>query len=256
MSLNVIKIGGNVIDNDAELLSFLRDFANLKGPKILVHGGGKIATKMARDLGVETKMVEGRRVTSKEMLDVAVMVYAGLINKRIVARLQALGCNAIGMSGADGACITSVRRPVKTVDYGEVGDVIGVNGDNLLKLVNAGFTPVICAITADPKGNLLNTNADTVATEVAKKLSHLTATSLTFCFELDGVLADINDTDSIISLIDSSNVVALKEQGILSGGMLPKIDNALNAVTSSRLESVTIKNSRRLSDNSGTVITK
>lgn len=256
MTINVIKIGGNVIDNPDALQSFLRDFNAVAGSKILIHGGGKIATRMAAELGIETVMVEGRRVTSPAMLDVAVMVYAGLINKRIVATLQSIGCNAIGMCGADGGCIESQRRPVTTVDYGEVGDVVRVNADTLLSLIDAGFTPVVCAITADADGNLLNTNADTVATEIAKALSHDRTTNLIFCFEKPGVLAVIDNDASVIDEITPDNVTELKENGTISGGMLPKVENALSAITDSEINEVIIKSSNHLCDAGGTRISR
>lgn len=253
--VKVVKIGGNVIDNEAELNEFLEDFSKLEGKKVLVHGGGKIATRLAGELGVETCMIEGRRVTSKEMLDIAVMVYAGLINKRIVAKLQALGTNAIGLCGADGSCITSRRRPVAPIDYGEVGDVTEVNTDTLTVLTDNGMTPVICAITADKSGNLLNTNADTVATETAKALSRVTPTELIYCFEKAGVLMDVEDESSVIESITPLTVKELIDNGIINSGMLPKVNNALNAVTSSSIKRVVIKSSKRLNDDSGTNIT-
>lgn len=256
MTVKVIKIGGNVIDSDQALDAFLNDFASVNGPKILVHGGGKIATRLAGELGIETRMVEGRRITSKPMLDIAVMVYAGLINKRIVARLQCLGTNAIGLCGADGHCIISKRRPATPVDYGEVGDVVSVNSDSILAIIDAGLTPVICAITADTAGNLLNTNADTVATEVAKGISSLADTELIYCFEKNGVLADVNDDTSVIDHITPDTVGTLIDNGIISTGMLPKVNNAISAVTSSDITRIVIKSSRHLHDNSGTKITK
>ena len=254
--LNVIKIGGNVIDNAENLTAFLHDFAAVPGRKVLVHGGGKIATRLAGELGIETRMIEGRRVTSPAMLDVAVMVYAGLINKRIVARLQSLGVNAIGLCGADAGCITSTRRPATPIDYGEVGDVTAVNARAIISLIDAGMTPVICAITADTDGNLLNTNADTVATETAKALSAVTPTELTYCFEKKGVLMDINDENSVIETITPSTVETLIESGIINSGMLPKVNNALCAVTGSDIVRVTIKSSQHLGDNTGTKITR
>ncbi|MCM1449519.1 MAG: acetylglutamate kinase [Clostridiales bacterium] len=254
--IKVIKIGGNVIDDETKLDAFLLDFAKVDGPKILVHGGGKIATRMAERLGVETCMVQGRRVTSKPMLDIAVMVYAGLLNKRIVARLQAIGVNSIGLCGADAGCITSQRREASPVDYGEVGDVTGVNASSLMSLINASMTPVICAITADTQGNLLNTNADTVATETAKALSALSETRLTFCFEKNGVLKNIDDPTSVIRHINPYNIASLIADGTVSAGMIPKINNALEAVTQSPIESVIIKNSDNLNDDSGTIVSR
>lgn len=254
--INVIKIGGNVIDDDVKLDKFLDDFALVSGPKILVHGGGKIATRLAERLDVGTLMVNGRRVTSPAMLDIAVMVYAGLLNKRIVARLQARGVNAIGMCGADAGCITSRRRNPIPVDYGEVGDVVNVNAASITSLIDASMTPVICAITADNDGNLLNTNADTVATEVAMAVSHSRPTALTFCFEKNGVLRDIADPTSVIGHITPGNVQSLIDQGIISDGMLPKVNNALQAVTGSAIMNVTIKSSDNLNNDTGTIVSR
>lgn len=254
--ITVVKIGGNVIDHPDQLKSFLKDFASIAGPKILVHGGGKLATRMAADLSVETRMIEGRRVTSPEMLEIAVMVYAGIINKRVVASLQAIGCDAIGLCGADMHCITSVRRPAIPVDYGEVGDVDTVNSSALKMLIDHGMTPVICAITADYDGNLLNTNADTIATSVAKAMSQEALTRLIFCFEKDGVLADVNDTNSVIRTITPESVDDLIAGGVISDGMIPKVTNAIKAITTSDLDSVIIKSSSRLHDDSGTCISK
>lgn len=255
-TLHVIKIGGNVIDDDKALADFLHDFSDVPGPKILVHGGGKVATRLAGELGIETKMIEGRRVTNKAMLDVAVMVYAGLINKRIVAQLQALGINAIGLCGADAGCITSRRRSKMPVDYGEVGDVTAVNAKSILSLISAGMIPVICAITADDSGNLLNTNADTVATETAKAMSELKPTELIYCFEKAGVLMDIDDESSVIESITPTTVTDLINNEVISSGMIPKVTNALNAVTSSDLKRVVIKSSKHLADDSGTKVTR
>lgn len=231
--MKVIKIGGNVIDDPAALEKFQADFASMPGDKILVHGGGKIATGIARSLGIETVMVGGRRVTDRPMLDVVTMVYAGLINKNMVAALQVLGCNAIGMSGADGAAIVSHRRTGGDVDYGYVGDVDSVNAEGVKKLADAGFTPVFCAITYDGKnGTLLNTNADTVASQVAVGMARLTPSELIFCFEKDGVLADPADDSSVIRRIDSVSYQELKADGTVSGGMLPKLENAFWALRS------------------------
>lgn len=254
--ITVVKIGGNVIDNPEQLKSFLKDFAKIAGPKILVHGGGKLATRMAAELGVETRMIDGRRVTSPEMLEIAVMVYAGIINKRIVAALQAIGCDAIGLCGADMHCIISVKRPATPVDYGEVGDVDTVNSSSLKMLLDNSITPVICAITADYDGNLLNTNADTIATCVAKAMSEEALTRLIFCFEKDGVLADVNNAGSVIRTITPDSVDELIARGVISDGMIPKVTNAIQAITTSGLDSVIIKSSTRLHDDSGTCISK
>lgn len=242
-SLYVIKIGGNVIDDSSNLKKFLADFAGLKGHKILIHGGGKIATKLASDLGIHSQMLEGRRVTDAESLKVVTMVYAGLLNKNIVAGLQQLKCNAIGLSGADGNLIRAKRRPVKEVfsaeknenvqvDYGFVGDLRedSVDHHGLSKLLEAGFTPVFSAITHNGEGQLLNTNADTIASAVAIAMSANYETSLIYCFEKAGVLRDVNDEDSLIRTIDPSSYSEYKRLGVISDGMIPKLDNAFDAI--------------------------
>ena len=242
-SLKVIKIGGNVIDNPESLHQFIADFAMLEGPKILVHGGGKIATKLAEDLGIKSKMVEGRRITDGESLKVVTMVYAGLINKNIVAGLQSENCNAIGLSGADGNLIHAKRRPLKelfskeknetiSVDYGFVGDLdeSSIDHQGLRKLLEAGFTPVFSAITHDGKGQLLNTNADTIASAISISMSEDYEASLIFCFEKAGVLMDVEDEDSVIRSIDPHYYNELKRQGIINDGMIPKLDNAFEAL--------------------------
>jgi acetylglutamate kinase len=242
-SLQVIKIGGNVIDNPESLQQFIADFAMLQGPKILVHGGGKIATKLAEDLGIKSKMLEGRRITDVESLKVVTMVYAGLINKNIVAGLQSENCNAIGLSGADGNMIRATRRlPQKVlsggedlgeaVDYGFVGDLdeSSIDRKGLYKLLEAGFTPVFSAITHDGKGQLLNTNADTIASAISIAMSVEYETSLIFCFEKAGVLMDVEDESSVIKSIDQHYYNELKLQGIINDGMIPKMDNAFEAI--------------------------
>lgn len=228
--LKIIKIGGNIIDNEAALNAFLKDFAKIESPKILVHGGGKLATKLAHQMQVEVKMVDGRRITDQDTLDIITMVYAGKINKDIVAKLQANHCNAIGFSGADGNAIVSVKRPVKTIDYGFVGDVVKVNTNTLEVLLNNGVTPVFCAITHDEKGQLLNTNADTIASELAIGFANSFATELYYCFEKNGVLQDINDENSVIKHIDSKNYQDLIDHNIIADGMLPKLNNCFHAI--------------------------
>src|SRR5476651_2168942 len=197
-SLYVIKIGGNVIDNSENLYHFLKDFEKLDGFKILVHGGGKVATQVAEDLGIEARLVDGRRITDIETLRVVTMVYGGLINKNIVAQLQRFGNNAIGLTGADGNFIRAKKRPVKTIDYGFVGDIDenSINPYNISRLMEAGFTPVFCAITHDGEGQLFNTNADTIASALAVNLASSYDTTLIYCFEKRGVLQDIDDDDS------------------------------------------------------------
>ena len=229
-TLKVIKIGGNIIDNEEALNAFLKDFAAIKSPKILVHGGGKLATKLANQMGVEVKMTEGRRITDQDTLDIITMVYAGKINKDIVAKLQANRCNAIGFSGADGNAIVSIKRPVKTIDYGFVGDVVKVNTETLEVLLKNHVTPVFCAITHDENGQLLNTNADTIASELAVGFANLYDTELYYCFEKNGVLQDVNNEDSVIEKIDSKNYQDLIKNNIIADGMLPKLNNCFNAI--------------------------
>jgi acetylglutamate kinase len=228
-TLQVVKIGGNVIDNPSALASFLQDFASLPGPKLLVHGGGKIATQMAASMGIESQMIEGRRVTDEESLRIVTMVYAGWINKSIVAELQGLSCNALGLTGPDGRIVLSKKRAATPIDYGFVGDIVTVNAESLSGLVQAGFSPVFAPITADAAGQLLNTNADTMAQALALSSSY--DVTLTYCFEKKGVLLDPNDDDSVISSINPASFIDLKEKGIVSAGMIPKLENALKAIS-------------------------
>lgn len=255
--VTVVKIGGNVVDNPVALADFLSDFAKLPGLKILVHGGGKEATRLSSTLGIETRMIDGRRVTDGDTLDVVTMVYAGLVNKRIVSKLQAIGCNAIGLSGADAGVIRSVRRPALPVDYGFVGDIdpSGVDGNFICNLLDQGLVPVFCAITHSTDGQLLNSNADTVASSVACAVSSLANVRLVYCFEKPGVLAVANDDTSVIPSITPDIFEALTSAGTVSGGMLPKITNALRAVGSGVGEVIIKSAANLLSPNSGTVIT-
>jgi len=231
-TLNIIKIGGNVIDNSENLYHFLKDFTALDGYKILVHGGGKIATELSETLGIEAKVVDGRRITDIEALRVVTMVYGGLINKNIVAQLQRYGSNAIGLTGADGDSIRAQKRLVKTIDYGFVGDIdeTSVNVKGISALMQAGFTPVFCALTHDGEGQMLNTNADTIASALAVALAKSYHTTLIYCFEKKGVLMDINDDDSIIRDIGPKHYEELKTKQIIHSGMLPKLDNAFTAI--------------------------
>jgi len=206
-SLQVVKIGGNVIDNPSVLASFLKDFATLKGPKLLVHGGGKIATQMAANLGIESQLIEGRRVTDEETLRIVTMVYAGWINKSIVAELQSVSCNALGLTGPDGQIVLSKKRAVNPIDYGFVGDIVSVNAASLASLIAAGFSPVFAPITADASGQLLNTNADTMAQALAIALSSTYDVTLTYCFEKKGVLMDSSDDNSVISSINPASFI-------------------------------------------------
>jgi len=228
--LSIVKIGGNIIEDEASLNAFLKLFSNLEGKKILVHGGGKRATHMASKLGIESKMINGRRITDAETLEVITMVYGGLVNKNVVAKLQALNTDAIGLTGADVNSIKSDKRSVKDIDFGFVGDVKEVAHNSIDKLIQADFTPVFCAITHDGNGQLLNTNADTITSQVAVGMSNLYDTSIYYCFELNGVLRDINDKNSVVKHIDSKLYKELLEQGIIVDGMLPKLENCFDAL--------------------------
>ena len=227
--IHVIKIGGGVLENEAHRDAFLRQFAAIEGPKVLVHGGGRLATTMADRLGVQTQMIDGRRVTDQETLNIVTMVYGGLVNKQVVAQLQTMGVNAIGLTGVDGGWMRSVKRPIKNgIDYGFVGDVTQVNGSYLRMLIGMGLTPVIAPITYSAEGLLLNTNADTVASMTAISLEP--DVQLTFCFEKAGVLSNPDDESSLIPRITRESYSQLKADGIISGGMIPKIDNAFAAI--------------------------
>lgn len=218
------------MENDASLQQFLDRFAAIDGRKVLVHGGGRTATDLATRMGIETTMVEGRRVTDENMLSIVTMVYGGLVNKRVVAQLQARGINALGLTGADMDVIRSHRRPVKTVDYGFVGDVERANGDMLARLIADGVTPVMAPLTHDGKGQLLNTNADTIAGETAKALARHFDVTLMYCFEHAGVLRDGHDETSVIEQLNAESFKTLTDEGVISGGMIPKIQNSLEAV--------------------------
>jgi acetylglutamate kinase len=229
----IIKIGGNVLDNPERLQRFLIDFAALPGPKLLVHGGGKIASTIGLQLGIQPAYVEGRRLTDAETLRLVTMVYAGLINKNVVAQLQAFGCNAIGMTGADANAIPATKRPVKTIDYGFAGDVSGpetINATAIQALLQAGLTPIFAPLTHDGKGSLLNTNADTIAAVLATALAPFYDVKLVYCFEKKGVLADVENDDSVIPGIDLEHYRSLKENGKVKDGMIPKLDNAFSAL--------------------------
>lgn len=241
MKLTVIKVGGAVVEDAQQLQQLLKDFAAIEGPKVLVHGGGRRATKVAERLGIETKMVNGRRITDKDMLEVVTMVYGGLVNKNVVAGLQALGVNAIGLTGADGNVLRAHKRPVVDVDYGFVGDIDKGNLDTLSILLHAGITPVMAPLTHDGEGNLLNTNADTIAAETAKTLARTYDVTLIYAFEKPGVLSNPDDDNSIIPLITRKSYEQFKADGIVSGGMLPKIDNAYNAIKSGVKEVIITK---------------
>ena len=228
--LTVIKIGGEIINNPEQLQVFLADFSRLNEPKVLVHGGGKIATALSAKLGIETRMQEGRRITTKENLEVVTMVYAGLINKNITASLQSQQCNAIGLSGADASVIVASKRPSKPLDYGYVGDIQSINSKVIDTFVQSQMVPVFSAICHDGKGQLLNTNADTIATEIAIAMSEKYDTELIYCFDKKGVLMDVNDNDSVVEKINTDVYRNLREQKVIHDGMLPKMENAFHAL--------------------------
>jgi acetylglutamate kinase len=264
--LYVIKIGGNIIDDESKLSSFLKSFATVEGKKILVHGGGKLATKIGDTLGIESKYVDGRRITDTATIDLVTMVYGGLVNKKIVAQLQAYNCNAIGVTGADGNLIPATKRPVKEIDYGFVGDVLSsqIAAGSWQLLLNNDLMPVVAPLTHDGKGQILNTNADTIAQEIAKALSSVYEVSLIYSFEKAGVLLDINDESSLIKKLNWEEYQKLKtpnsplgDGGKIFAGMIPKLDNAFAALNSG-VNKVIIGNAERLTEliagTSGTTI--
>ncbi|MFM2250782.1 MAG: hypothetical protein RLZZ358_1709 [Bacteroidota bacterium] len=230
MKISIIKIGGNVIDYPEKLDEFLSIFSKVPGPKILVHGGGVMASRFGESMGIMPEMVDGRRITDKDTLDIVTMVYAGLINKTVVAKLQALKVNALGLTGADGNLIRSIKRPVKGIDYGFVGDIQEINTELLQQLLQLGLLPVINAITHDQKGQLLNTNADSIASALATGLSLEHHVDLYFCFNKPGVLVDEKNEQSIIPLINEDIYKELRKENVIHSGMIPKLDNAFEAL--------------------------
>lgn len=259
--IRVVKIGGNVVDDPKLLREFVRDFAAMPGKKILVHGGGVMASQMQRAMGMSPQMVEGRRVTDEDTLKVVTMVYAGWCNKNITALLQAEGCNAIGLTGADGNAIKARKRPPvmveslgHEVDYGYVGDVSAdsVNADFICSLLERGIVPVFNAINHDGEGSLLNTNADTIASSVAIAMARF-GTELIYCFEKDGVLYDKDDDSSVIPEIDRKMFASLKEEGRVADGMIPKLSNSFKAIDCG-VARVVIKHARNLNNDKGTVL--
>jgi acetylglutamate kinase len=230
MDFCVIKIGGNIIDDTQKLNTFLGSLATLGTPFILIHGGGKIATKTAETLGISTQMVDGRRITTEPMRDVVTMVYGGLVNKTIVAKLQTFGINAIGLSGADAKVIQAIKRPVKDIDYGFVGDITAVNAIFLNSLLKQNICPVLAPLSFDPEFGILNTNADTIAAETAKALSKIGKVKLVYCFEKKGVLMDVTNEESVIPIIDKTKFAELKAANLVFEGMIPKIENAFAAI--------------------------
>lgn len=252
--ITIVKVGGKIVENPETLNQLLHDFSALSGKKVLVHGGGRTATDMASRLGIETHMVEGRRITDADMLRVVTMVYAGLVNKNVVARLQGCGVNALGLTGADMDVIRSHRRPLKNgIDYGFVGDVDHVDGERLSMLVEAGITPVMAPLTHNGQGDMLNTNADTIAAETAKALAAHYDVTLVYCFEHAGVLTNPDDEESVIPLITREKFELLKADGTVSGGMLPKIENSLAAVEAG-VKRVVITKANKIGTNQGTSI--
>ena len=256
--LLIIKIGGNIIDEDKKLASFLKSFADIEGKKILVHGGGKLATRLAEQMGVEQKMVDGRRITDAETLKIVTMVYAGYINKNIVARLQSHHCNAMGLCGADGDAVLAHKRAHPVLDFGFVGDVDAINTILLKTLLESNITPVMSPITHDQQGQLLNTNADTIAQEMARGMSNDYRTELIYTFEKPGVLLDVNDETSVIPELNAGYYQQLKSKQKIFAGMLPKLDNAFTALNSG-VSKVIIGQAEHLkkliSGESGTTIT-
>lgn len=252
--VSVIKVGGAVVEDERQLDRLLRNFASIDGRKVLVHGGGRLATRLAERLGVETHMVNGRRITDGRMLKVVTMVYGGLVNKQMVARLQSLGVNAVGLTGADMDIIRSHKRPVKDgVDYGYVGDVDRTDGEALFTLLEAGITPVVAPLTHDGQGQLLNTNADTMAGTVAVALATRYDVSLVYCFEKAGVLLRPDDEQSVIPVITDADFTRLKADGTISGGMIPKLENAFAAVKQG-VSRVLITKASLLGSDAGTII--
>ena len=253
--MTVIKVGGKIVEEEATLNRLLDDFATIEGHKVLVHGGGRSATKIAAQLGIESKMVNGRRITDSETLKVVTMVYGGLVNKNVVAGLQARGVHALGLTGADMNVMRSVKRPVKEVDYGFVGDVEKVDASLLSDLIYKGVVPVMAPLTHDGKGHMLNTNADTIAGETAKALAALFDVTLVFCFEKKGVLRDENDDDSVIPLITPAEFKQYVADGVIQGGMIPKLENSFAAIDAGVSE-VIITLASAISGEEGTRIKK
>lgn len=249
--LTIIKVGGKVVEDAATLNDLLDHFVRITGNKMLIHGGGSIATEIAARLGIETEMVNGRRITGSAMLDVAVMVYGGLINKRIVAALQARACNAIGLTGADLNLIEARKRPVQEIDYGFVGDVIDVNSSELRLLIAENVVPVVAPLTHDGNGQLLNTNADTIAAELASKLADYFNVYLFYCFEKKGVLKNSDDENSVILELDKEHFLDYSKKGIINTGMIPKLENGFRAKRSG-VKEVLITNPENMINGRGT----
>ena len=253
--LTLIKVGGKIVEESDSFATLLDDFAKLDGYKVLVHGGGRSATALATRLGIESKMIDGRRITDQEMLDVVTMVYGGRVNKHIVAGLQSRGVNALGLTGADMDVMRSRKRPVKEIDYGFVGDVEQVNAALLQTLIKQGIAPVLAPLTHDGQGNMLNTNADTIAGEAAKALAAHFEVTLVYCFEKKGVLRDENDDESVIPQLDTTTIAQLEAEGVINGGMIPKLHNALEALKAGVHQVIITKASAIIDPTVGTRIT-
>ena len=252
--LTIVKVGGAVVEDETQLTQLLKDFSAINGRKVLIHGGGRRATQVAASLGIESKMVGGRRITDADMLSIVTMVYGGLVNKNLVARLQANGVNALGLTGADIDVIRSHKRPLKDgIDFGFVGDVDKADGQMLSRLIEAGITPVMAPLTHDGQGNILNTNADTIASETAKALAPFYDVTLIYSFEKKGVLSNPDDDNSVIPTITRADFERYKADGTISGGMLPKIENALSAIDKG-VNRVIITLATAIDGNSGTII--
>lgn len=254
--LTIVKVGGAIVEDSEKLNELLDNFAAIEGAKVLVHGGGRRATKVAAALGIESKMVNGRRITDADMLEVVTMVYGGLVNKNIIAKLQAKGINAIGLTGADMDVIHSHKRPVKDgLDFGFVGDVERVDANKIKLLIDGGITPVMAPLTHDGQGNILNTNADTIASETAKALAALYDVTLIYSFEKKGVLSNPDDDDSVIPVITRTDFNKYVADGTIAGGMIPKIENALAAVDAG-VKQVVITLANAIDGKHGTIISK
>lgn len=252
-NLTIVKVGGAVVEDESSLKNLIQHFSAISGPKILVHGGGKLATKVGDKLGIKSKYVNGRRVTDEETLEVVTMVYGGLVNKQVVAKLQAAGCNACGLSGADANIIKAHKRIVKDVDYGYAGDIDEINATILKGFLDLNIVPVLAPLTHNAEGLMLNTNADTIASETAIALSTYFNVRLVFCFDKQGVLADADDDSSVISNIDKESYASYKQKGIISGGMIPKLDNAFSAINKG-VNEILLTNTSGVKSGDGTLI--
>ncbi|NWJ50755.1 MAG: acetylglutamate kinase [Bacteroidetes bacterium] len=252
--LFVVKVGGAVLEDTKTLDEFLQHFAELEGNKILIHGGGRSATQLSTRLGIETKMIDGRRITDEETISIVTMVYGGLINKKTVAVLQSKNCNALGLTGADMNLITAIKRPVKDIDYGFVGDIVKVDNNAFNILINAGFVPIIAPLTHDKKGQLLNTNADTIASSISTAMVNQFDVSLIYCFEKEGVLSDPENELSVISELNRNDYQQYLASGVIHSGMIPKLDNSFKALELG-VKSVVITNANSLNSKKGTHLT-